>query len=454
MYPATFPGEQAPRPIGAMPVLPQLPMWRNRSIPANVIIAWPSTNASIPAGWTRETTLDGVFAKQIPTSATAPGSTGGATTHTHPFSAHSAHTYNGHNHSASWGNSAAGTTSNNSGYQTGSIDFSNLTTHVHPGASTAAANITVTTNSTPANTDTTTLDPLNVAIVFIKSTGAAQGIPVTGVVWYNGAAPSSFSAYANLDSRLMKGAAAAGDGGAQGGTDPTAHTHTTATHTHPVNAHTHTVSLGADTAQSNDTGHNALNNISPGTHTHTLGTSSSTGAITSDATSETTGTGDSTPPWHKLRAVQRTGAPGSVAGIICMWLGSLASIPGGWILCDGTSGTPNLCAGKYVMAAASDGTVGNTGGATTHTHAAGTAHTHGSTTTHSHTFTGASGAAGSTDSFSGNTRAINGHTHASTTYTSSTITVGTSTAEATTQNANSSNNPSYKEVAYIQKVAN
>jgi len=30
------------------------------------------------------------------------------------------------------------------------------------------------------------------------------------------------------------------------------------------------------------------------------------------------------------------------SGIICMWSGSISTIPNGWLLCDGTNGTPDL----------------------------------------------------------------------------------------------------------------
>lgn len=46
-----------------------------------------------------------------------------------------------------------------------------------------------------------------------------------------------------------------------------------------------------------------------------------------------------------------------VGGII-MWSGSIASIPSGWVLCDGTNGTPDL-RGKFVLGAASTNTMLN-----------------------------------------------------------------------------------------------
>lgn len=53
---------------------------------------------------------------------------------------------------------------------------------------------------------------------------------------------------------------------------------------------------------------------------------------------------------------------GSVpSGVILMWSGSLATIPAGFVLCDGQNGTPNL-SGKFVRGA---GTPGATGGSST-----------------------------------------------------------------------------------------
>lgn len=55
------------------------------------------------------------------------------------------------------------------------------------------------------------------------------------------------------------------------------------------------------------------------------------------------------------------------AGIIVNWSGSIASIPSGWALCNGGSGTPNLT-DKFVIGAGNSYAVGASGGATTHRH--------------------------------------------------------------------------------------
>lgn len=46
-------------------------------------------------------------------------------------------------------------------------------------------------------------------------------------------------------------------------------------------------------------------------------------------------------------------------GIICMWSGS--AVPGGWHLCDGTDGTPDL-RNRFIVGAGSTYNIGNTGG--------------------------------------------------------------------------------------------
>jgi hypothetical protein len=58
-----------------------------------------------------------------------------------------------------------------------------------------------------------------------------------------------------------------------------------------------------------------------------------------------------------------TGGLTPVGGII-LWSGTVASIPSGWHLCDGTSGTPDLRS-RFIVGAGSDYAPGATGGSTT-----------------------------------------------------------------------------------------
>lgn len=87
-----------------------------------------------------------------------------------------------------------------------------------------------------------------------------------------------------------------------------------------------------------------------------------------------------------------------VTGMILMWSGSIATIPSGWALCNGSNGTPDL-RDRFLVGAGSTYAVGATGGAATttlseanlpsHTHsisASGT--TSNQSNGHTHTFSG------------------------------------------------------------------
>lgn len=118
-----------------------------------------------------------------------------------------------------------------------------------------------------------------------------------------------------------------------------------------------------------------------------------------------------------------TGIEGVPSGIIAIWSGAVSAIPSGWVICDGTNGTPNLT-GQFVVHADADaaGTynVGDTGGSNTvtlleanlpgHTHSV--SGTTGNAGTHSHTTSGNTGPSGThTHTVSGNTGPSGNHTH-------------------------------------------
>lgn len=58
-------------------------------------------------------------------------------------------------------------------------------------------------------------------------------------------------------------------------------------------------------------------------------------------------------------------AAGVPTGGIIMWSGTVADIPAGWALCDGSNGTPNL-RDKFIVGAGSGYAVGATGGEVAH----------------------------------------------------------------------------------------
>jgi microcystin-dependent protein len=67
-------------------------------------------------------------------------------------------------------------------------------------------------------------------------------------------------------------------------------------------------------------------------------------------------------------------------GLISLWSGSVASIPSGWFLCDGSNGTPDL-RNRFIVGAGSTYAVGATGGSANAT-----------LVSHTHTFSGNTGA--------------------------------------------------------------
>ena len=120
------------------------------------------------------------------------------------------------------------------------------------------------------------------------------------------------------------------------------------------------------------------------------GTLAVTGALTLDAAAGTSGqvltsAGTGTPTWGNI----------FVAGMIIMWSGTIATIPTGWLLCNGSNSTPDL-RDKFIVGATADsggaaktnitGTPSQTGGSKD---ASLPSHTHTATVTdagHNHTY--------------------------------------------------------------------
>ena len=102
----------------------------------------------------------------------------------------------------------------------------------------------------------------------------------------------------------------------------------------------------------------------------TSGTLAVTGNVTLNGSSGTLGQAltsagsGNTPIWSNI----------FVAGMIMLWSGSSATIPTGWLLCNGSNGTPDL-RNRFVVGATSTYAVGATGGSAdaivvSHTHTA------------------------------------------------------------------------------------
>jgi len=120
------------------------------------------------------------------------------------------------------------------------------------------------------------------------------------------------------------------------------------------------------------------------------GTLAVTGALTLDGAAGTSGqvltsAGSGTPTWGSS----------FVAGMIIMWSGTIATIPTGWLLCNGSSSTPDL-RDKFIIGASADsGGAAKTNVTASYTQSGGTkdaivvSHTHTATVTdsgHVHTY--------------------------------------------------------------------
>jgi len=142
------------------------------------------------------------------------------------------------------------------------------------------------------------------------------------------------------------------------------------------------------------------------------------------------------------------------SGLIAIWSGSTGSIPSGWLLCNGSNGTPDL-RNSFILGAGNTYAVGATGGSTdaivvSHTHAAtSTSTVTDPSHTHTQTLGNAGGSVGSNASYTGSgANQVTASINAAVTG----ITVATSTTNATAGVSGSgANMPPYYALAYIMK---
>jgi len=157
-------------------------------------------------------------------------------------------------------------------------------------------------------------------------------------------------------------------------------------------------------------------------------------------------------------------------GVITMWYGSIASIPSGWNLCDGTNSTPDL-RDRFIVGAGSTYAVAATGGSAnailvSHTHTATSTFTGSALGTHTHTITdaghahgiaGASSLSGGFGSLTGTGAGVVSAT-ATTGITVNAASAGTPAGTVATTNSTEgasgtgANLPPYYALAYIMKA--
>lgn len=411
------------------------------AIPSGVIFIWSGTNASIPAGWSRETTLDGKFIKGNADGSTNPNLTGGNATHTHTSASTHNHTMTSHTHQATVGGAYGG----QAGTNTNSENIAGLN-HTHTGGTTGGS--TVTDLSTESVTySAVSNNPPFYEVIFIKPSTVAGGLPDQAIGLSDDTGFSNntgkYNGYYQCDGnnstpnfvdKFLRGAGTGANAGTTGGSYTNIHN---LEHTHTVPTHYHYFLSGTVNSQLRDSDPSVTQEFSKD-HVHGVDLTAVSDTLVAGNPSVTTS--ETVQPSHKLlNAIQnRSGTPYTPVGIIGLWLGTLPSIPSNFELVSSMY--------DYYLKTNVTG-IGATGGSNTHTHTGNThthtgSHDHG-TTTVSHT---ASLDRGSSTTYTYIDSLRGGPVYHNIT----TDTVNTTYTTATTSANSSSNEPEYRTVAFIK----
>jgi hypothetical protein len=345
------------------------------TIPADLILAWPSTAASIPSGWTRVTALDGRYPRGANTTGT-PSATGGNETHSHTTPGHQ-HLILSHSHGlgGSTGTSNSNTTS---ARFNGASQSQADQPHSHTRPSSTGTLGAISSLATSPGTDSVSHLPPTREVIWVESDGSQATYPI-GVLGFATEDVSGWISDTASSGRYLRGAPAAGNGGASTG-GPT-HTHTVSAHTHTGRDHDHTIGSTSlsNPLSSTEAGDGSSEPRWLARHTHPMDVGTSN---TNQLNSATGGASDARghePNNRRLRVLQNTGG-GTQTRIIGLYLGDIASLDPLLTLCDGSNGTPDM-RGWFARDRGSD-SVNSTGGTPTHAHTTPThnhsmnAHTH------------------------------------------------------------------------------
>jgi hypothetical protein len=411
------------------------------TIPADMILAWPGTAASIPSGWTRVTALDGYYPRGATTTA-APSATGGATSHDHTTPNHF-HVIGAHVHSLG-GSTGSSNSSTTSARFNGASQPQADQPHTHSRPSSTNTRTAQNSGSSAPGTNSASNVPPTRDVIWIESDGSQANYPVD-VLGFATESVSGWTDDASSAARFLKGAAAAGNGGGTSGSS--AHTHTVASHTHTGFSHDHTVnSTGLSSpSSSTEAGYGSSSPRWLPRHTHPMDVvSASTGNLTS-ASGGTTGSGTLEPPHRRLRVLRNTGG-GTQTRVIGLYLGAVGDLDPLLTLCNGSGGTPDMRS-WFARDKGSD-SVNSTGGASTHSHSVPN-HTHGIPSHNHDTNVGTSNTASFERPSFGDLgdSPTTGHTHSSGN-TGSTTPSRSSRGSGTTDTV--SHVPPYKEVHFVR----
>jgi hypothetical protein len=411
------------------------------TIPADMILAWPSTVASIPSGWTRVTSLDTRFPRGS-SGTGAPIATGGASTHSHTTPGHT-HPIGSHSHSrgGSTGSSNSSTTSARfNGASQPQADQPHthalpLNTGTHAGGTSGS--------NTPAAASEDN-DPPARDVIWIESDGLQASYPV-GVLGFATEAVSGWVSDSASSGRFLKGAAAAGNGGAS--TGASTHVHEINAHTHTAFSHSHTIaSTGlSNPLSSQEAGYGSSTPRWLPRHTHPIDVSTETVGTLASSDGGDTSSVNLEPPNRRLRVLRNTGG-GTQTRIIGLYLGAVADLDPLLTLCNGANGTPDMRG--WFARDLGGASVNSTGGTSAHTHTTPT-HVHDSPN-HHHDLTVETS---NTSSFERPTSGdlgdspTTGHTHSASSVVNASPSV---TARNSGTTSSTSHLPPYKDVHFVR----
>lgn len=399
-----------------------------------IIIPFDGNHADIPDGFSRYTALDDKYPKGT-ADGVNPGTTGGAETHTHSSPSHS-HSVSAHTHTGTTTTDKhedGGTDANDNDLWNGS--------HYHSFSVSSITSQSV--GSVSVTYSAYSNHPPYYEVIFIQADQYVF-IPNNGMILSEATSRVNMSFHSASADRYLKGAGTGANAGATGGSTTNAHT---ISHTHSTQHSQGGYSGGPNTGNIAGQAGPSEPSSSSG-HRHYISLSSV--ALTSNSNSSIGSQSETVEPAHRTLNAYKNSSGNSILpqpGDIAMYVGSLDSIPSGWLLCDGNNSTPDMRS-KFMKINAS-ASASTTGGSNSHNHAS-QSHTH---TLPSHTH---SGSAATSPDDGQNTR-YDGDAHniwtneRSNPHSLSTVNNATGSLASASTSANTSDNqPPYLTVAYVQ----
>ena len=404
------------------------------TVPSGIIIPWVSTNASIPAGWSRVTNLDTYYIQGAATSADADLTTvNGNATHGHTAPSTTI-TQNSHTHTFSGGSVGA------SDCLSGASFCSQAHTHASATSNSATATNQATT---PTISNNTSNNLPYVKVIFIQSDGTPTGIPNSTNAYAFFASDTLPTGWTRVQgNNYLLGADAGGDdaGGDGGGTGGSL-THDHAGSIQPTqNAHGHTAKNSAVSSASNSPEAGLAATASGRTHVHSVTLNNAT--ATNQLDNRTSTATNHEPSFKKLNIISNgSGAVSYPDQVIALWGSTNASIPSNWARFTSMDGL-------FVKGANADGESNvTTGGTQTHQHTITFQPTQDAHSSHS---TSQGNASTTIDIELGTGAFYQSNTHAHTWTVGSTTATNQSTAVTLNANTSESAYPPYKKIILVQ----